>query len=229
MSAAKRLKTTPQLSELSASAQNYLKVIWAAGEWSDASITASELAKKLELRKSTVSEGLKKLVEQGLVREGSLELTDVGATYAVAMIRRHRLLETFLVAQLGYTWDQVHDEAEHLEHAVSDFMIDRIDQVLGYPTKDPHGDPIPTAAGKVIDSAAQPLSGVTAGQFVVERISDTDPQLLQYLHSHGVKVGCELAVQPGPPFSDSLQIAAEGAEFALGKRAADAIFVTNKN
>ena len=104
--------------DLSTSTQNYLKGIWALSEWSDTPVTPSSVAKHLGLRKSTVSDGVRKLGEQGLVEHkpyGAVELTDTGRTYAVAMIRRHRLIETFLVEALGYTWDQVHDEAENLE------------------------------------------------------------------------------------------------------------------
>lgn len=136
--------------DLSTSTQNYLKGIWALSEWSDTPVTPSSVAKHLGLRKSTVSDGVRKLGEQGLVEHkpyGAVELTDTGRTYAVAMIRRHRLIETFLVEALGYTWDQVHDEAENLEHSVSDFMVDRIDAFLDYPSRDPHGTPSPQPAG----------------------------------------------------------------------------------
>lgn len=129
------------LSELSVSTQNYLKEIWSLEEWTKTPATASALAERMGLRISSVSDGLKRLAAADLIEHqpyGAIELTETGRSYALAMIRRHRLIETFLVETLGYTWDRVHDEAEVLEHAVSDFMVDRIDTLLGHPTRDPH-------------------------------------------------------------------------------------------
>ena len=106
------------------------------------------------------------------------------------MIRRHRLIETFLVETLGYTWDRVHDEAEVLEHAVSDFMIERIDAILNHPTRDPHGDPIPDASGRISFPQTVPLTQCEPGERVVlERITDSDPRLLRYLQDHGFVPG----------------------------------------
>src|SRR5699024_1150906 len=116
------------VSDLSASTQNYLKAVWGLTEWSSAPVTPSSIAERTGLRLSSVSDAVRKLSSQGLLEHapyGSVELTDTGRAYALTMVRRHRLIETFLVRVLHYTWDQVHDEAEHLEHAVSDFMIDR--------------------------------------------------------------------------------------------------------
>ena len=123
------------LSELSVSTQNYLKEIWGLEEWTKTPATASALAERMGLRISSVSDGLKRLAAADLIEHqpyGAIELTETGRSYALAMIRRHRLIETFLVESLGYTWDRVHDEAEVLEHAVSDFMVDRIDTLLGH-------------------------------------------------------------------------------------------------
>ena len=190
------------LSELSASTQNYLKAIWSLEEWSNMPATASALAERMGLRASSVSDGLKRLAAADLIehqRYGTIELTELGRTYAVAMIRRHRLIETFLVETLGYTWDRVHDEAEVLEHAVSDFMIERIDTVLGHPSRDPHGDPIPDASG--------PLSQCEPGETVVlERINDSDPKLLRYLSEHGFTPGAHLAIEEGAPFSEAINV-----------------------
>ncbi|WP_288872635.1 metal-dependent transcriptional regulator [uncultured Corynebacterium sp.] len=217
--------------DLSTSTQNYLKGIWALSEWSDAPVTSSSVAKHLGLRKSTVSDGVRKLGEQGLVTHkpyGTIELTELGHTYAVAMIRRHRLIETFLVEALGYTWDQVHDEAENLEHSVSDFMVERIDAFLNYPTRDPHGDPIPSASGRVDTPEAVPLTGVQPGQTAtIERIADDDPKLLQFLDSHGLVVGATLEVGEGAPYSGAVAVWLAGAAEAvpLGEEATDSVFV----
>src|SRR6185312_9783623 len=140
------------VSELTNTAQDYLKVIWTATEWMPQPITVKQLAERMGVRAATVSDGIRRLAENGMLRHepyGSIELTDAGRRHAIAMVRRHRLIETFLVETLGYGWDEVHDEAEVLEHAVSDTLVDRIDAKLGHPDRDPHGDPIPSVDGAV--------------------------------------------------------------------------------
>lgn len=198
------------LSELSVSTQNYLKAIWSLEEWTEAPATASALAERMGLRVSSVSDGLKRLAAADLIdhqRYGAIELTPLGRTYAVAMIRRHRLIETFLVETLGYTWDRVHDEAEVLEHAVSDFMIERIDAILDHPTRDPHGDPIPDASGRISFPHTVPLTQCAPGERVVlERITDSDPKLLRYLQDHGFVPGARLLLEEGAPFSEAVNV-----------------------
>src|SRR5699024_2722916 len=211
---------------------NYLKAIWNLQEWSEEPVTATVLAAKVGVRLSTASDAVKKLAGQGLLEHtpyGAVSLSTTGRSYAVAMVRRHRLIETFLVVTLGYRWDQVHDEAEALEHAVSDFMIERIDEHLGHPTRDPHGDPIPSVDGKVDALHAVMLTEVAFGSRVrVERIADADPELLQYLDEHGVGVGIELETREGPPFSDSIELVLANSDqvLSLGKLATDAVWVT---
>ncbi|MFZ1382218.1 MAG: metal-dependent transcriptional regulator [Scrofimicrobium sp.] len=220
------------VSDLSASTQNYLKAVWSLSEWSESPVTTKLISEKTGLKLSSVSDGVRKLAEQGLLEHtpyGSVTLSDHGRAYAVTMVRRHRLIESFLVTVLGYSWDQVHDEAEVLEHAVSDFMIDQIDRVLNYPARDPHGDPIPAADGTLLLLDATPLSLTDAGKgVVVERISDEDPALLQFFDSQGIRVGSRLEVLEGPPFSESIQVLYEGrAEpVVLGNRAMSALFVS---
>ena len=216
-------------SALSTSAQNYLKAVWALQEWEPAPVPPSVLAQRLGLRPSTVSEGIRKLADQGLLEHtpyGSVTLTDEGRTHAVQMVRRHRLIETFLVRALGYGWDQVHDEAEHLEHAVSDFLIDRIDAYLGHPTRDPHGDPIPDMTGAIVVPNAVPLHGLPPGTRVrVERISDDDPELLQYLDQQRIGIGTELRIEAGPPYSDALNaLTDDGTVTTLGPAALSEIW-----
>ena len=149
------------VSELSTSTQNYLKAIWGLKEWSSEPVTATLIAKQLGLKLSSVSDAVRKMAKQGLVSHtpyGSVELTELGRQYALVMVRRHRLLESFLVQALGYTWDEVHNEAENLEHAVSDMLIERVDKFLDYPTRDPHGDPIPTVDGQITIPSAHRLT-----------------------------------------------------------------------
>lgn len=218
--------------ELSPSHQNYLQAIWALQEWSEEPITPTILAKQVGVKLATVSEAVKRLASQGYLIHapyGSIELSETGRVYAVKMIRRHRLLETFLADVLGYRWDEVHDEADALEHVVSDLLIDRIDRHLGYPTKDPHGDPIPDADGNVLSLEAKKLSEIEGKvRVIVERICDSDPELLQYFSSRGVMIGSTLEASEGEPFSNTLDLRVfpGGVDFLLGKMAAESVWVS---
>lgn len=168
--------------------EDYVKVIYAHTEWQPESITTNALAARLGLAASSVTEMVKKLTAQGLAEHepyGAIELTARGRQVALAMVRRHRLIETWLVERIGYTWDEVHDEAEVLEHAMSDRLLAAIDAELGSPVRDPHGDPIPTADGTVEIPAAVVLADAASGGRVV-RISDRDPLLLRHLAAEGI-------------------------------------------
>ena len=218
------------VSKLSASTQNYLKAIWALQEWSDAPTTPSLVAERARVRASSASDAIRKLAEQGFVEHspyGAVELTPLGRAHAVAMVRRHRLVETLLVEVLGYRWDEVHDEAEQLEHAMSDLLVERIDAFLGFPERDPHGDPIPGADGEVRRPRAVTLTEAGAGRMRVERIADDDSALLQFFADHGILVGAELEVAVGAPYSESLEVrvAGEATAVPLGRAATDAIWV----
>jgi DtxR family Mn-dependent transcriptional regulator len=218
--------------ELSASTQTYLKAIWGLQEWGDEPATTSRIAERTGLAPSTVSDALRKLAEQGLVEHApyrSVTLTPTGRTHAVAMVRRHRLIESFLSRVLHYSWDEVHAEAEVLEHAVSDLLVERIDALLGHPDRDPHGDPIPSATGTVTPLSAIRLTDVTAaGTVVVERISDADPQRLQFFASAGIVVGARLHVQQLVAASDTVHLRLDGSSdpVVLGRAATDAIWVS---
>lgn len=219
------------VSDLSPSAQDYLKLIWSATEWSATPVTVGAMAGRLGIRPSTVSDGVKKLAKQGLVTHepyGSIGLTDAGREHAVAMVRRHRLLETFLVRVLGYGWDEVHDEAEVLEHAVSDKLIKRIDEQLGHPTRDPHGDPIPTSDGRPHLPAATQLSTAATGRTVaITRISDANPEMLRYFTELGLAPDTRLSVREHRPYADVTTIRLQGKDqdIDLGAAASDAIWV----
>lgn len=219
------------VSTLSESSQNYLKAIWSLGEWSDEPVTPSAVAARVGVKLSTASDAIRKLTDQGLLehaRYGAVTLTAEGRAHAVAMVRRHRLIESFLVEVLGYRWDQVHEEAETLEHAVSDFMVERIDEHLGHPGRDPHGDPIPQADGTVSKPDAVLLTELGTGQRArVERISDDDPQRLQFFADNGIGYGTVLESRPAAPYSDAVEVAIEGkdATLSLGRSATDAVWV----
>jgi DtxR family Mn-dependent transcriptional regulator len=177
------------VTELSQATQDYLKCVWTLQEWSGESVSMTALAERLGVRTSTASDGVKKLAEHGLVEHiayGGITLTRAGRAHAIAMVRRHRLLETYLVSALGYGWDEVHDEAEVLEHAVSDRMLDAIDTLLGHPTRDPHGDPIPSADGDAHLPDAVPLAQAAPGMATVVRVSDADPERLRRFAEAGL-------------------------------------------
>lgn len=218
------------VSELSTSTQTYLKAMWNLQEWSDRPVTPSTLAAKAGVKLSTASDAVRKLTAQGLLEHspyGAVALTASGRVHAMAMVRRHRLIETFLVQALRYRWDQVHDEAEALEHAVSDFMVDRIDEHLGHPIRDPHGDPIPSRDGTIDVPDAVPLSRIAPGSRArVERISDADPALLQFFADRGIGVGSILVVAEGAPFSGSVEVILDGQgdRTVLGPQAMDAVW-----
>lgn len=175
--------------DLTPIAQDYLKVIWSAVEWGDPPITTKGLAARFATTQANVSETMRRLHRQGLVNYQPYKpvtLTSLGQRLAVTMVRRHRLLETYLAEALGYGWHEVHGEAERLEHAVSDEFLDRIDLLLGHPQIDPHGDPIPALNG---DWAPQPgaikLAEAEPGNYRVVRVADTDPdQLTRLLRAH---------------------------------------------
>ncbi|WP_062388329.1 metal-dependent transcriptional regulator [Demequina iriomotensis] len=186
--------TEPQLTP---TAQDYVKIVWSATEWSDARVTTKALAERLGVSAPTVSENVRKLVAAGLLDHepyGAITLTVEGERRALDMVRRHRLLETFLVTQLGYGWDEVHDEAEVLEHACSARMIDAIDAALGHPTRDPHGDPIPSATGRIVTLDGTNLTEASPGGWTVARLSDADPAVLRDLASLGLTVDATIRV-----------------------------------
>lgn len=219
------------VSTLTSTAQDYLKLIWSATEWSETPITVKELSERLGVRAASVSDAIRRLAEQGLLRHQPyrpIELTQEGRAHAVAMVRRHRLIETFLVEVLGYGWDEVHDEAERLEHAVSDDLIDRIDAHLGHPTRDPHGDPIPSAEGTPHRPDAVPLGEAEHGApLVVTRISDADPGILRYLSEHGVALDTRLSVERDRGYAGVLTVRLDDAgTLDLGSVAAGAVWVT---
>lgn len=203
--------------------------MWLLQEWSDEPITVSVLAERMGLRLSSVSDAMRKLSADGFVNHTPytpVTLTETGRAHAIDMVRRHRLIETFLVETLGYEWDEVHEEAENLEHAVSDLMIQRMDNFLGNPTRDPHGDPIPQADGSIQQPEAWLLHEYQVGdRVVIERIWDGNADLLQYLSAQNIGVGTELELVPGPPFTDTIEVRTQEQQLALGKVAAGKIWV----
>ena len=216
-------------SELSTATQDYLKVIWTAQEWTDEPLTVSALSVHMGFSPSSVSEAVKKLTRKGLLthaRYGSIALTEAGEKAAVAMVRRHRLIETFLVEYLGYRWDEVHDEAENLEHAVSDKMVEALAVRLGHPVRDPHGDPIPARDGSLPALDAARLSHSEPGtRLRIARVSDNSPELLRYLGGMGLGLDTEISVLERQAYAGTLTLERAGGRVELGLPAAEAIWV----
>lgn len=189
--------------------EDYVKVIHSHTEWQDAPITTGQLAQRLGLAPSSVTEMVKKLVVAGLAEHepyGAIELTPRGSALALRMVRRHRLIETWLVEKVGYEWHEVHDEAEVLEHAVSDRLLDALDAQLGHPVRDPHGDPIPSRDGDPRRVPAARLAEVPGGRVV--RVSDADPEHLRQLADRGVVLDALVRADDVPfPLRDAVWVA----------------------
>ena len=191
------------------SVEDYLKAIYRlSSEERPASTT--EIAQRLEVSPASVSAMIKRLSEQGLVeheRYRGVRLTADGLRAALRIVRRHRLVETYLVEFLGYDWDTVHAEAEQLEHAMSDDLVERMAAALGHPASDPHGDPIPSADGSVSDVKGTPLTRMSQGDScVLARVSVADADRLRYLGSLGIRPGLRFTVVEQAPFDGPVTI-----------------------
>jgi len=217
------------MTTLTPATQDYLKVVWAAREWDDDGPSTTALATRLGLSVSSVSDGVKRLTAQGLLEHapyGSIALTEAGRAAAVAMVRKHRLIETFLVEYLGYGWDEVHDEAEVLEHAVSEEFIERLAARLGHPERDPHGDPIPARDGTVPALPAVRLSALEEGATgVIARVSDAEPALLRYFAEVGLVLDAPVRVVARREVVGTLDVEVAGSVVSLGLAAADAAWL----
>jgi DtxR family transcriptional regulator, Mn-dependent transcriptional regulator len=207
--------------------EDYLKTVYAHTEWQPDPITPKVLADRLGVAPSSVTEMVKKMAAAGLVSHvpyGAVRLTDTGRSRALAVVRRHRLIETWLVHEVGYTWDEVHDEAEVLEHSISDRLLEAIDARLGRPVRDPHGDAIPAADGTLASEPCVLLGDATSGHSgAVIRISDRDPAVLRLLHELGIGPGTVVTVTDVA--SDTVTVEAQGATQRLPLEAAHAIWV----
>jgi DtxR family Mn-dependent transcriptional regulator len=211
--------------------ENYLKTIYLAqseAESTEALVPMGQLASALGVVPGTATTMMKTLAESGLVRYEpymGVRLTPAGEKIATLVLRRHRLVELFLVKVLGMSWAEVHDEAERLEHAVSERLIDRIDEMLGRPAVDPHGDPIPTAEGTVARFDDVDLLGAAIGTPVqVTRIADQEPSFLRFIEDRGLMPGQTLTVIERDPAADAVRVrAGDGRETTVGARAASKV------
>ncbi|MEX0704475.1 MAG: metal-dependent transcriptional regulator [Planctomycetales bacterium] len=212
--------------------ENYLKALLQIAQRTGApTVAPGELATELEVAPGTVTSMLKTLAESRLANYTPYEgasLTAAGRKLALRVLRRHRLIELFLVRTLGLTWDRVHEEAEHMEHAVSDYLIDRIDEFLDHPEVDPHGDPIPSAEGEMRGEAdaGRPLSSCAAGERVrIVRVVNQDPEFLRFLAESGLQLGTPATVRDNHPAAGVVTLDLETGPIALGHPAAEQVLV----
>ena len=212
--------------------ENYLKAIYliASRRAEGEAVATGEIAQSLNVSPGTVTGMLKTLSEAELATYTPYEgarLSASGRRLALKVLRRHRLLELFLAQTLQMTWDEVHEEAEHMEHAASERLIDRIDAFLGHPTVDPHGDPIPRADGSLTEPAGQPLASLPRGQrFRLVRVVDQDPSVLRYLTECGLDLGTEGTLSDNRPEAGAVTIRVGERSVALGLEAAGKVLVT---
>ena len=214
--------------ELSAPVEDYLKAIYEL-EVAGGPAGTNELAKRLAIAPASVSGMVRRLAEQGLIsheRYRGVRLTEDGRLAALRTIRRHRVIESYLTQALGYAWHLVHDEAERLEHAASDELVDRMAAAIGEPAHDPHGAPIPTREGTVDERRLASLADLDAGaEATVLRVGDKDAERLRYLAELGVTPGTRIRVVARAPFEGPITIAVANGERAIGPSLARQILV----
>jgi len=199
--------------------EDYLKAIRHL-QLERAPVSTSALAQHLDRSPASVTNMVKSLAEQGLVEHEpyrGVRLSEEGEREALRIIRRHRVIEAYLIERLGYSWDRVHAEAERLEHAASDELVERMASVMGDPEMDPHGSPIPTAQGEVAEELHPALSEMPAGAIVIVReVSDADESRLRYLAELGLYPGTRVEVLDREPFEGPILVRIDGQERSLG-------------
>jgi DtxR family Mn-dependent transcriptional regulator len=218
-------------SELSHAIEDYLKAIYEL-QHGDSPVSTSALAERMGFASGSVTGMLKKLAAQtpqlvNYRRHRGVTLTPMGQKIALEIIRHHRLIELYLIEALGYSWDEVHLEAETLEHVISESLEERIAIFLGDPEVDPHGEPIPTKEGHVVDPSGYKLSTMRVGQAGrIIRVLDEDPDLLRYLTHLGLHPQVVVTVTSRVPFGGPLHVQVDGgAPHVLGDRVADSVYV----
>jgi DtxR family transcriptional regulator, Mn-dependent transcriptional regulator len=225
MSAARAPKL---VSELTGPVEDYLKAIYEL-ERSGEPAETNAIARLLEIAPASVSGMMRRLAEQGLItheRYRGARLTAAGRRAALKTLRRHRVIEAYLTSALGYSWDRVHEEAERLEHAASDELIDRMAEAIGEPATDPHGAPIPTREGRLEERTLVPLSALETGETArVERVSDRNGDRLRYLAELGIVPGASVRVIERGPFEGPIALQVRKAERSIGPDLASQILV----
>lgn len=213
----------------STAVEDYVKAIYKLS-LDNKRVTPSHVADTLEVSSAAVTKMVKKLQELRLVdyaRSRGLELSPAGEKIALEVIRHHRLLELYLTEALGYSWDEVHQEAEKLEHVISEHFEDQIERLLGYPTHDPHGSPIPTRDGHVETPKLTMLAELQPGQrAVIRQVSDNDADMLNFLGGLGMYPGTGVEMMSKDPFGGPLHVKVSGTDHAIGSELAAHVYVS---
>lgn len=211
------------------SEENHLKTIYHLTTFLNTEVSTNAIAEKMETKASSVTDMLKKLADKELVnykKYQGVSLTEIGRLEAKMIVRKHRLWEVFLVEKLDFSWDEVHDVAEQLEHIKSEKLINKLDDFLGNPTEDPHGDPIPDANGNIIKIEKQLLSEITIGKKTIcVGVKDTSSEFLQYLDKQKIALGSTLLVKEKEKFDDSLIVEVDSKEITISNKIANNLFV----
>jgi DtxR family Mn-dependent transcriptional regulator len=213
--------------QTSASVQDYLKTIYSLAQ--NGPVTTTALASRMQVTPASVTAMVKRLAGQDLLhhrRYHEIELTERGCELALEVIRHHRLLEAYLHKALGMSWDKVHEEAEVLEHVLSEELEDRIAELLGHPTHDPHGDPIPPKKGTHTEMRYVPLAEFEPAPATVERVSDRDPDALRYFEQLGMVPGRCIEVESHDPFGGPVWVRVGRKRHAIGRALAATIYVS---
>jgi DtxR family transcriptional regulator, Mn-dependent transcriptional regulator len=213
---------------ITAAMEDYLKVIYRLSEDGQRATTQA-IADRMNVAAPSATGMIKRLADLNLVtheRYRSITLTSSGRKAALEVVRHHRLLELYLAEALGYSWDEVHDEAERLEHTISEELEDRIDAALGYPTIDPHGDPIPSRSGTISEVSDDRLSSLDVGDSAtISRVADSDPEKLRYLGTMGLYPDTEISVVDRMPFDGPLKVRVGEIEHFVGTELASSVHV----
>lgn len=211
------------------SEENYLKAIYHLTTSSEAEVSTNAIAEMMETKASSVTDMLKKLSEKDLInykKYQGVSLTENGKLAAKMIVRKHRLWEVFLVDKLDFSWDEVHDIAEQLEHIKSEQLINKLDDFLGNPTEDPHGDPIPDAQGRIVKVEKQLLSELNEKQVgICVGVKDTSSEFLQYLDKQGIALGSKIECLLKESFDLSLKIRVNERELTISNKIASNLFV----
>lgn len=219
---------TRKSGDRSRAVEDYLKAIWHLQKESSP-VSTSALALLLDRSPASVTNMIKSLAGRGLVEHEpyhGVRLSEAGEREALRIIRRHRVIEVYLVEKLGYSWDLVHAEAERLEHAASDELVERMAEAVGHPDLDPHGSPIPTAAGEVTEQRHPALSEVVQGaSVIIQEVSDADEGRLRYLAELGLYPGTTVEVMEHEPFEGPIRVRVAGQERSLGRGLAEIVRV----
>ncbi len=227
--------TTTAADQQSSTVENYLKQLYLLQQkQGDDRVPTGHLAKSLKVTPGTATIMVKSLSDAGLVdyeSRAGVKLSNEGRRVALDVLRRHRLIELFLVNVLNLDWSEVHDEAEVLEHAVSEKVLDRIDEMLGFPVFDPHGDPIPNAAGQIRSRDVRSLDACEPGdQVEVARIENQNADFLRFIDDKQLAPGAQLAIVDRDPLADAITIQKQGGEnMVIGMTAAKRILVTHRS